>query len=227
MQNEDVPNSHDIEVVILVKQRLLRECLTAALEGRGMQVSASEPDAIVFQRVLADHSGAAPVVVLTDVSDLLGMVQDRPEARAILISNGLASYSADECLRAGAWGFVDSTLADGPELASVVEAVAGGQRGARSVGSATEDLRQAGIGTSVVHRLTLREREVLEHIAAGEDNLKIASQLGIAERTVKAHVSSLYRKLGQENRAQLALFARQLGLRPAGEDAFTQAPSGL
>jgi DNA-binding NarL/FixJ family response regulator len=62
--------------------------------------------------------------------------------------------------------------------------------------------------------LTVREREVLAYVSAGADNLKIASHLKISERTVKAHVSSLYKKLGPENRAQLALLARQLGIRP-------------
>jgi two-component system, NarL family, nitrate/nitrite response regulator NarL len=62
--------------------------------------------------------------------------------------------------------------------------------------------------------LSDREREVLAYVAGGVDNLKIAAMLGISERTVKAHVSSLYRKLGSENRTQLALLARELGVRP-------------
>jgi DNA-binding NarL/FixJ family response regulator len=41
--------------------------------------------------------------------------------------------------------------------------------------------------------------------------------LKITERTVKAHISSLYRKLGPENRVELALLARQLGVRVAPE----------
>ncbi len=40
---------------------------------------------------------------------------------------------------------------------------------------------------------------------------EIAAMLGISERTVKCHVSNLYRKLGQENRIQLALMSRQFG----------------
>ena len=57
-------------------------------------------------------------------------------------------------------------------------------------------------------RLTPREREVLSHIANGADNLKVAAALGIAERTVKSHVTSLFRKIGAENRVELALAAR-------------------
>ena len=57
--------------------------------------------------------------------------------------------------------------------------------------------------------LTSRESEVLEHIRAGADNLQIAALLGITERTVKAHVNALYRKLGVENRVEVALHGRR------------------
>jgi two-component system, NarL family, nitrate/nitrite response regulator NarL len=63
-----------------------------------------------------------------------------------------------------------------------------------------------------LQRLTPREREVLAHVAAGHDNLKIAALLNISERTVKSHVISVYRKLDAENRVQLALLAGQLGV---------------
>jgi len=54
----------------------------------------------------------------------------------------------------------------------------------------------------------------------------IAKSLQITERTVKAHVSSLYRKLHQDNRTQLALLARQLGVRPPPETSSSlSAPS--
>ena len=62
--------------------------------------------------------------------------------------------------------------------------------------------------------LTQREREVLAYVAGGADNLKISAHLQIAERTVKSHVTQLYRKLGAENRTQLALRACHLGVRP-------------
>jgi len=57
--------------------------------------------------------------------------------------------------------------------------------------------------------LTERERQVLEGLAHGLANKQIATQLGITERMVKAHLSSLYAKLGASNHAQ----AVRLGLR--------------
>jgi DNA-binding NarL/FixJ family response regulator len=60
-----------------------------------------------------------------------------------------------------------------------------------------------------------REREVLSLLARGHDNLKIAAELDISERTVKAHVASLLRKLSAENRTELALLGRDAGFRHA------------
>ena len=77
-------------------------------------------------------------------------------------------------------------------------------------------LEENAASRNVLHRLTAREREVLGFIASGADNLKIAVCLGITERTVKAHITSIYRKLDVENRTQMAMLACQLGVeRPA------------
>ena len=60
--------------------------------------------------------------------------------------------------------------------------------------------------------LTERELEVLASVARGERSKEIASQLGISERTVKAHLASIYNKLGVDSRAAAIAVAAQLGL---------------
>jgi DNA-binding NarL/FixJ family response regulator len=60
--------------------------------------------------------------------------------------------------------------------------------------------------------LTRREREVLELIAAGYSNKRIAFELAIAEKTVKTHVGHLLGKLGVADRTQAALLAVRRGL---------------
>ena len=60
--------------------------------------------------------------------------------------------------------------------------------------------------------LTERELEVLQSAARGERNKEIAFKLGIAERTVKAHLASIYQKYGVDSRAAAVAVAAQKGL---------------
>jgi two-component system, NarL family, response regulator YdfI len=60
--------------------------------------------------------------------------------------------------------------------------------------------------------LTGREQEVLEAVARGERSKEIASHLGISERTVKAHLASIYSKLGVDSRAAAIAIAAQRGM---------------
>jgi DNA-binding NarL/FixJ family response regulator len=60
--------------------------------------------------------------------------------------------------------------------------------------------------------LSAREREVLRLVAEGLPTKQIARSLTITERTVKFHVTSIFHKLGAENRAQAVALAAQRGL---------------
>ena len=68
--------------------------------------------------------------------------------------------------------------------------------------------RSSGHGISVGQRsFTIREKEVLTMLVAGCTNREIAAPLGIEERTVKAHVAKLMRKVGMPNRVMLSVHA--------------------
>jgi DNA-binding NarL/FixJ family response regulator len=60
--------------------------------------------------------------------------------------------------------------------------------------------------------LTDRERDVLRLVAAGKPNKLIARELGISEKTVKAHLTSIFRSIGVDDRTQAALWASRHGL---------------
>jgi FixJ family two-component response regulator len=62
--------------------------------------------------------------------------------------------------------------------------------------------------------LTPREREVLAHVLGGKLNKQIASDLGTAERTIKAHRASIMEKLGVQSVAELVRLAQELGIEP-------------
>ncbi|MCO1335984.1 LuxR C-terminal-related transcriptional regulator [Microbulbifer sp. OS29] len=138
----------------------------------------------------------------------------------------LTRFDPDEyvfrALRAGASGFV---LKDIPS-ASLVEAVRTvAEGGAMLASGITQRLisqfaQKMGTGRNLaerLERLTTREREVLEAIAAGKSNAAIAEALFIGPAAVKTHVSSLFSKLGLRDRAQTVVFAYECGLATVGE----------
>ena len=65
-------------------------------------------------------------------------------------------------------------------------------------------------GNNSIEHLTPRERQVAEMVHGGGNNKAIARKLDISERTVKAHLSAIFRKLDIENRLHLALFFSEL-----------------
>jgi DNA-binding NarL/FixJ family response regulator len=94
------------------------------------------------------------------------------------------------------------------EDASVVGAVRAGAIGYLLKDTKAHELRQA------IEALSEREVDVLRLLARGLANKELARDLGIAEKTVKTHVSSILGKLGVQSRTQAALYAGRIGLVP-------------
>ncbi|WP_052848115.1 response regulator [Streptomyces avicenniae] len=123
-------------------------------------------------------------------------------------------------LRAGAGGFLlkDS---DAETLIAAVRAVAAGEGAIAPAVTRrliTEFARTAPRAPSPaaarVPTLTPREHQVLAHVGAGLSNVQIGRRLGMAEATVKTHVSRLLGKLDLRSRVQAAVLAQELGLTP-------------
>ncbi|MGN0318040.1 MAG: response regulator [Lachnospira sp.] len=68
-------------------------------------------------------------------------------------------------------------------------------------------LAERDVAFDKLHELTKREFEILKMIASGALNKEIAANLNISERTVKNHVSNLFKKIGVSDRTQAAVFA--------------------
>ncbi|NMO16226.1 response regulator transcription factor [Pyxidicoccus fallax] len=221
-----------IRVAILEDQQVFRECLVAVLEAAGMQVVASCGQTAPF---LARVREAQPDVAVLDLrlempgreeaasglSALQCLHDFYPGVKALVMSANQDIDTVEQCLSSGAAGYLWKHNVGLTEVVEAVQRVARGERlmpAGLAWSSPFQGLQQQAEVSSVgeLGKLTLREREVLGYIAAGADNLKIAACLGITERTVKAHITSIYKKLGPENRTQLAVLACQLGVqRPA------------
>lgn len=213
--------SERIRIGILEDQQVFRESLVAIFEGAGMDVVAKGSEVEGF---LAQLEGQPPDVALVDlrlermdggeVGSGLRVVETlrerHPRTRALVLSAHRDPSVLTRCFRAGASGYLCKLNVSCADLLSAVESVARGER------LVPPDFALAGAGAEAgspsLDRLTHREREVLGLVAGGADNLQISAKLGITERTVKAHVSNLYRKLGVQNRVEMAVLAFQAGL---------------
>jgi DNA-binding NarL/FixJ family response regulator len=96
---------------------------------------------------------------------------------------------------------------DPPALAAAIRAVHAGH-----VLLHPDVARLLAAGEAPSAHLTPRERDVLAGIARGRANREIARDLGLAEKTVKTHVSAILTKLGVQDRTQAALYAVRTGL---------------
>jgi NarL family two-component system response regulator LiaR len=132
-----------------------------------------------------------------------------PGARAVVLTSFLDEERLLPALRAGAAGYLLKNV-EPRELARSIRLAAAGEAlidpaVAARLADALGDERPAEHG-----ELTPREQEVLDLIGRGYANKRIALELGIAEKTVKTHVSHVLAKLGVSDRTQAALYAARL-----------------
>jgi len=120
--------------------------------------------------------------------------------RVLVLTSATEPSVAARAVRAGAAGVLYKDI-DPDALVRAIRSVRDG-----NVLLAPEAVSALGRG-SRVDTLTLREREVLTRIAEGRSNREIARSLGVSEKTVKAHVSSVLAKLGVQDRTQAAVYA--------------------
>lgn len=133
----------------------------------------------------------------------------RRGASLVVLSYLPSSQEALQALDAGARGYVHALSP--PQLLRQVELVTSHQGIwvppellARVVGGTFQALGgEAQLQDDVLADLTERERTVALAVASGQSNKAVARGLGITERTVKAHLSAVFRKLGIRDRMQL------------------------
>jgi len=141
----------------------------------------------------------------------------RPDIRLIVIGPGGNDELIMKSILAGARAYLDQKA--GPAMVrKAIEVVTEGSIWApRQLLSKLIDRLLKSSHSSVeiaIPQLTARERQVLELILKAQSNREIACQLGIEERTVRAHLGRLMRKAGVDNRIKLSMSAKSLFMLP-------------
>jgi DNA-binding NarL/FixJ family response regulator len=158
-----------------------------------------------------------PDVVLMDilmpVMDGLQATQairtEMPEVEILALTSVLEGASITGAVRAGATGYLLKDT-DAEELHRAIRGAAEGR--VQLAPEAAARLMREVRAPESPEELTDRETDVLKLLARGKANKQIASELFVEEKTVKAHVSSILRKLGVQSRTQAALHAVRVGL---------------
>jgi DNA-binding NarL/FixJ family response regulator len=211
-----------IRVVLVDDHAVVREGLARLVDATAdMEVVGTAADG---SEVLEVVRRSRPDVVLMDLQ-MPGV--DGVAATKAVVEAGLGaqvlvltSFSDEErivaALDAGAVGYLLKD-AEADDVLDGVRAVSRGEspihpRAARALLGARRSGHRDGPGADAAAALTPREREVLSLVAAGLANKQIARRLGISDRTVKAHLTSVFARLGVEDRTQAALWAQRHGL---------------
>jgi DNA-binding NarL/FixJ family response regulator len=135
----------------------------------------------------------------------------QPECRVLALSAVEEPVRIAELLRAGASGYVLKSQSIS-EILAAVQAVILGQRSVPAVARDQVDALLSTAQAWTIDRLTRREREVFELIAAGLSNDDIATRLSIAKRTVETHRQRVMAKLGTHTLGQLLQHAARHGI---------------
>lgn len=192
------------------------------------QLLSLEPDLTVVARCTNGNEALAaiprdhPHVVIADLTmpgrsgiDLLRELKTMGSpVRVILLTARIEHEQVLQALKLGVAGIVLKESAPLQILDAIRRVAAGGQWIDQVISSRTLDgvLRRQSGAQKVAAVLTARETEVVRMVARGLRNKEIAGQLSITEGTVKAHLRTIFEKLGIDSRMKLILYARETRL---------------
>jgi len=186
----------DLEVV--GEAHDVRGAVAAALDLR--------PDVVLMDLGLPDGSG---------IEATREILAGAPDVRVLVMTMSDQDDAVVTAMRAGARGFVVKGAGRADLLAGIRTVAGGGAVFSPGVADRLGALF-AGLagaqGPVAFPELTDREREVLDLVARGHDNRRIARELFLSDKTVRNHVSNLFGKLGVATRSEAIVRARNAGL---------------
>jgi DNA-binding NarL/FixJ family response regulator len=179
-------------------------CGTAADGAAGKDAALQlQPDVVLMDIAMPQTNGIEATRLLHEQAPHIGVV----------VMTMLEDDDAvGQALRAGARGY----LVKGAPQTEIVETIRGVDAGRAVIGTATAkqlgSIFALGTARDPFPELTPRERSVLESLAGGATTSQIATRLGLSEKTVRNHLSSIFTKLRVTDRTQAVIKARTHGL---------------
>ncbi|HEY3950925.1 response regulator transcription factor [Phenylobacterium sp.] len=200
---------------LLVDSGVAREVLHAGSQAEALSVLAANPDTdtVLLDLRLPDSDGLGAVTALSGVA---------PTTPIIIVSASEDPLDVRRAMDMGALGYVPKSAS--PE--TVISAVRLVLSGSIYVPPLVLDESSPAQGPARRAKLlTPRQIEILAAIAGGGSNRDIGTLFGLSEKTVKAHISAIFRTLGVASRTQAVSAAQAAGIRPRSVPSSASTPA--
>jgi FixJ family two-component response regulator len=202
----------DRRVFIVDDDEAVGKALARVLASHGLPVETFTSPQSFLDR--PPHDGPACLLLDQKMPEMTGLQVQRALQQSARLPIVFISAHADvgtsvQAMKAGAADFLLKPIEAEVLLGAVERALAAS---AEALGE--EEMRRQ--LAARLARLTRRERQVFEHVAAGLLNKQIAAEIGVSEKTVKIHRGHMMRKLGVGSVAGLARLAERVGVSRPG-----------
>lgn len=200
-----------IRVLVVDDHALLREGVSSMV-SRESDIELVGEAANGVEAIEAARAKRPDIVLLDLQMPIVGGIEAMeeikkvsPTSRVIVLTTYDGDVQAVRALKAGAQGYLLKTSIR-KELIDAIRAVHAGRR------YILAEMAQEIAGHAADEALSQREVSILALVAAGKANKVIARELGLSEDTIKAHLSSLFAKLGVNDRTQAVTVGLKRGI---------------
>lgn len=200
-----------IRVLLVDDHFFVRSGVKVSLEAEGdLQVIAEADSAATAIEQYREHR---PDVTLMDgnlpdrsgIEAITAIREEFARARIVMLSINQTEEDVYQAVAAGAFGYLTKSSSRKEMLHAIREAALGRRYFPPELAARLNARRARPV-------LTSRETEILQHVVAGTPNKLIADVLGCAEQTIKNHLSSIFAKLGVQDRTSATVTALRRGL---------------
>jgi two-component system response regulator DctR len=179
----------------------IRDALSWLFRSRGLKATAWDSGEAFLGALGPEPQGCVILDVrmegMTGIEVFERLLDQRCPLPVIFLTGHGDVPLAVTALKRGAFDFVEKPFNDNQLVDRVVEALRSGEDRRRA-------LQAEATRTALLAALTAREREVMDHVLAGEPNKAIADALGVSVRTVEVHRARVFEKMGVGSAVELA-----------------------
>ena len=224
-----VADDHDLfrrGLIEVMEEESDIEIVGEARNGREAVQRAADlsPDVVFMDLNMPEQGGIEATAYLN---------QNLPDVKVLVLTVSEEPADLFRCLSVGALGYVLKTASPQAIIDAlhqvhqgwVVVSPAMAPRFLNEMGQVSDagHAPQAGVSQTGETQLTMREQDILRHVAKGLSNSEIAEALIVSENTVKTHIKNILGKLHMKNRSEAVAYAARIGVIEIGQES---PPSG-